>query len=79
MANLQDMTADELRALVARMQAANQRKLTIKATPKGGVSVYGLGRFPVTLYQSQWTRLLGEADAIQEFIKDNAALLATKE
>jgi len=45
---------------------------------KGGVSVYGLGRFPVTLYKEQWTRLLNMADDIREFIKENEAKLKTK-
>jgi hypothetical protein len=45
---------------------------------KGGVSVYGLGRFPVTLYKEQWIRLLDMADEIRAFIKDNDARLKTK-
>jgi len=45
---------------------------------KGGVSVYGLGRFPVTLYKEQWTRLLDMADDIRTFIKENDSKLKTK-
>jgi hypothetical protein len=45
---------------------------------KGGVSVYGLGRFPVTLYKEQWTRLLDMANDIRAFIKDNESKLKTK-
>ena len=45
---------------------------------KGGLSVYGLGRFPVTLYKEQWTRLLDKADDIRAFIKENDAKLKTK-
>lgn len=66
-------------ALRAKLAAAKDRKLTIKASEKGAVSVYGLGRFPVTLYRRQFERLLDHADAIREFIADNADLLATRE
>jgi hypothetical protein len=45
---------------------------------KGGVSVYGLGRFPVTLYKEQWTRLLAMADEIRAFIKEHDAELKSK-
>jgi hypothetical protein len=68
-----------LEAQIARMRAANQRKLTLKVSTKGAVSVYGMGRWPVTLYQSQWERLLDMADTIRDFIKDNADALANKD
>jgi hypothetical protein len=45
---------------------------------KGGLSVYGLGRFPVTLYKEQWTKLLAMSDDIQAFIKAHASELKTK-
>lgn len=64
---------------IARMQQSSQRKLTLKVSDKGAVSLYGLGRFPVTLYGGQWERLLDEADRIREFLKDNANLLSTKD
>jgi hypothetical protein len=54
------------------------RGLTLKVSEKGGLSVYGLGRFPVTLYKEQWTRLLGMAEEIREFIKANDAALKSK-
>lgn len=74
----------ELQAMVQAMQAKIDaakavRKLTCKVTDKGAVSVYGLGRFPVTLYKSQWERLLGEAEAIANFVKANADSLSVKE
>ena len=50
----------------------------MKVSEKGGVSVYGLGRFPVTLYKEQWTRLLDVADDIRTFIKDNDGKLKAK-
>ena len=46
---------------------------------KGGVSLYGLGRFPVTLYAEQWQKLLGEVENIKKFLEDNKALLKTKD
>jgi hypothetical protein len=51
----------------------------IKVSEKGGVSVYGLGRFPVTLYKEQWIKLLAMSDEIRAFIKDNESKLKTKE
>lgn len=90
MAILQDMTQGEtnpLLAELARLQAENaalragkaQRGVTLKVTDKGGLSVYGLGRFPVTLYRGQWERLLGQADEIKAFIQANASRLSTKD
>ena len=51
----------------------------MKVSEKGGLSVYGLGRFPVTLYREQWEKLLGMADEIQKFIADNSETLKRKE
>jgi hypothetical protein len=53
--------------------------VTLKVSEKGGVSVYGLGRFPVTLYQEQWAKLLAMADDIRAFIRENEAKLKKKE
>lgn len=82
MAILNDLTAKtpaELIAIIMAQREASQRKLTMKVTEKGGLSVYGLGRFPITLYRGQWERLLGEADAIRAFIVANADRLTVKE
>jgi hypothetical protein len=57
----------------------NMANLSIKVSAKGAVSVYGLQRFPVTLYGEQWQTLLGKADAIKAFIEQNQASLATKQ
>ncbi len=54
------------------------RGLTLKVSEKGGLSVYGLGRFPVTLYKEQWARLLGISDEIRAFIKENDSTLKSK-
>ena len=51
----------------------------IKVSEKGALSVYGLGRFPVTLYREQWEKLLGMGDEIRKFIKENDGLLKRKE
>jgi hypothetical protein len=75
-----DVTAEleRLRAENAQLKRTASRDRTLKVSEKGGVSVYGLGRFPVTLYQEQWTKLLDMADNIRAFIRANEASLKTK-
>ena len=80
------MSEDELKAEISRLQAENERlkgqrqgRVSLKVSGKGGVSLYGLGRFPVTLYKEQWTKLLDMADEIRAFIRDNDASLKAKE
>lgn len=71
-ATLETMQA-QLNALLeenARLRAKGTRALTIKASEKGAVSVYGLMRFPVTLYPNQWLKLLAIADDIRAFITE---------
>lgn len=80
-AQLNSMSPDQLKALVLQMAAQPARKLSFKVTEKGGLSVYGLGRFPTTLYASQWERLLAP-DTVKEinaFMAANAKLLARKD
>jgi hypothetical protein len=79
------MTETDLKAELERLKAENERlkgdrgrSTSLKVSEKGGVSVYGLGRFPVTLYKEQWTKLLDMADEIRAFINDNAARLKSK-
>jgi hypothetical protein len=69
---------ERLRAENERLKNRQTRGVSLKVSEKGGVSVYGLGRFPVTLYKEQWTRLLAMADDIQAFIRENDAKLKTK-
>lgn len=69
----------ELEAKLAAMRQAATRKITFKVSDKGALSVYGLGRFPVTLYRRQMERLLAEATHITAFIEANSELLATKD
>lgn len=68
----------ELLAIIEALRSAPSQKLTIKVSTKGAVSVFGLGRWPTTLYATQWQRLLADADRISAFIKANQSLLATK-
>lgn len=66
----------ELEAEVSK--AKTQKALTLKVSQKGAVSLYGMGRFPVTLYASQWEQLLGEAEKIKSFLEANQGSLARK-
>ena len=70
---------ERLRAENERLKKGNQGRLTMKVSEKGALSVYGMGRFPVTLYKEQWLRLLAMADEIKAFIEANAASLKSKE
>lgn len=76
---------EELQAELERLRAENEAlkkprgQMSLKVSEKGALSVYGLGRFPVTLYREQWEKLLGMADAIRDFIKANDASLKKKE
>ena len=79
MTNTDNMTIEQLRAKVAQLERAKQGKLMMKVSEKGAASLYGLGRFPVTLYKSQWTSLLSYVDSIKAFLEDHDSELATKE
>jgi hypothetical protein len=70
---------ERLKAENAALKAQATRGVSLKVSEKGGVSVYGLGRFPVTLYKEQWTKLLDLAEDIRAFIKANDAQLKAKE
>ena len=70
---------DKLKAENEALKAKKVRALSMKVSEKGGLSVYGLGRFPVTLYKQQWIRLLDFADAIRTFITENDATLTSKD
>ena len=78
------MADEDLKAEVERLRAENEKlkarsaRVSLKVSEKGALSVYGMGRFPVTLYKEQWTKLLDMADEIRTFIKDNAGKLKTK-
>ena len=75
---------EELKAKLAELEKQVETKKTVgtmnlKVGEKGGVSVYGLGRFPVTLYYEQWLRLLGAAEDIKNFLEENKSKLKLKE
>jgi hypothetical protein len=70
---------ERLRAENAALKGRAARGVTLKVSEKGGVSVYGLGRFPVTLYQEQWLKLLAMAEDIRAFIREHEAKLKKKE
>jgi hypothetical protein len=70
---------ERLRAENAALKNRATKGVSLKVSEKGGVSVYGLGRFPVTLYKEQWERLLDMAEDIRTFMADHAAELKTKE
>ena len=78
--------ADDLRGELERLRAENERLkkgasrgTSLRVSEKGGVSVYGLGRCPVTLYKEQWKKLLDMADEIRRFIENNDSQLKSKE
>jgi hypothetical protein len=83
---LENMTKDQLLAHIAEMQAKAQRSLTFKVTAKkpdgtgtdGAISVYGLGRFPITLYAGQWERLQAGMADLTAFIAANEAIISRK-
>ena len=68
-----------LRAENEALRARTRRGTNLRVSDKGGVSVYGLGRFPVTLYKEQWLRLLEMTDEIRAFIHEHERELKTKE
>jgi hypothetical protein len=76
----EDMKAEleRLRAENTKLKARGSRGVSMKVSEKGGVSIYGLGRFPVTLYKEQWEKLLDMADDIRGFIQENHSKLKIK-
>ena len=79
------MSDDAMREELERLRAGNTalkktsaKGISMKVSEKGGLSIYGLGRFPITLYKEQWTKLLDMSDDIRAFIKANDSQLKTK-
>ena len=79
------MSDDNLKEELERLKAENEqlkrrssRGVSMKVSEKGGLSVYGLGRFPVTLYKEQWLKLLDMADDIRAFLRENEGTLKSK-
>jgi hypothetical protein len=77
--NTVESELERLRAENAALKARTARGVSLKVSEKGGVSVYGLGRFPVTLYKEQWAKLLDMADDIRTFLTEHDAELKAKE
>ncbi len=83
---LADLSQADLLARIAALEATNaklkqaqQARLSLKVSDKGAISVYGMGRFPITLYRGQMERLLDAAPTIRAFIEANAESLTTKD
>ena len=77
---------EDLKAEIERLRAENEAlkkpargQMSLKVSEKGALSVYGLGRFPVTLYREQWEKLLGMAEEIRTFIREHDHALKKKE
>ena len=80
------MNEQEMKAELERLKAENEslkartsKGISLKVSEKGAVSVYGMGRFPVTLYKEQWLKLLDMSDDLRRFIEENNSKLKTKE
>ena len=80
------MTDEDLRAELERLRSENEslkkssaKGISMKVSEKGGLSVYGLGRFPITFYKEQWVKLLDMGDDIRAFLKAHDGELKTKE
>jgi cell shape-determining protein MreC len=80
------MSNDDLKEEIERLRAENERlknrkanRLSLKVSEKGAVSLYGIGRFPVTLYKEQWAKIIEMTKEIEEFVRENDHLLKAKE
>lgn len=80
------MADEDMRAELERLRRENEslkkgaaRGVSLKVSEKGGLSVYGLGRFPITLYKEQWSKLLDMSDQIREFLRTHDAELKSKD
>jgi hypothetical protein len=77
---MSEPTYEELKARLAELEKGTKRtgSMDFRVGEKGGVSVYGLGRFPVTLYYEQWIRLLDASEKLREFLEENKSKLKLK-
>jgi len=80
------MSDEDMRAELERLRKENEslkkgaaKGISMKVSEKGGLSVYGLGRFPITLYKEQWTKLLDLSEEIRQFLTTHDAELKTKQ
>jgi hypothetical protein len=79
------MSDEDLKAELERLRKENEslkqsavKGISLKVSEKGGLSVYGLGRFPITLYKEQWRKLLDLSDQIRAFLAEHDSELKTK-
>lgn len=77
--DLSSLSREQLEQMVAALAAKPANRLTLKVSEKGAISIYGLGRFPITLYRSQFDKLDAAWPEVQAFVKANASRLATKD
>ena len=80
------MSDEEMKAELERLRSENSALkkgaasgITMKVSEKGALSVYGMGRFPITLYKEQWLKLMDMSDAMRAFIAANDSVLKTKD
>ena len=80
------MSDEDMKTELERLRMENTslkqgaaKGVSMKVSEKGGLSVYGLGRFPITLYKEQWVKLLDLSEQIRAFLLANDAQLKTKE
>ena len=80
MTNLNEMTKDQLLALIATMKRDGEAKMTLKVGQSGTLCLYHGARYPIALYREQWERIIPfiKSGAVERAIEANAALLATK-
>jgi|TARA_B110000196_G_C20496318_1_gene364744 hypothetical protein len=76
--NLQEMSREQLEALVQQQAVDNKKKTVIKVSQKGCVQINGIRRFPITFYKNEWEQIFAMADEIKQFIVDNDDALAKK-
>ena len=76
--NLQEMSREQLEALVQQQAADNKKKTVIKVSQKGCVQINGIRRFPITFYKNEWEQIFAMTDEIKQFIVDNDDALAKK-
>lgn len=77
--NATQPSREELMARIAQLEKQQTASLRLKVSEKGGVSLYGVGRWPVTLYYEQWKKLLSVANHISEFLEEHKDELSMKE
>ena len=76
--DLSQLSREQLLAQIEAMRKAASQRVTLKVSKQGAVSLYGLGQFPVTLYASQWERVIEAIPSVRQFMVDHAGELARK-